>query len=148
MGKCEDFLDILNISNFITKLTYRFLPYWIYTPKYIETIYHKSASASSFYTGTLGIVSSGFGVLVSGLLISKFKPSARTLTFLHFLGGIFVTIGVFSYAFLGCDETKIAVTNFNEDSCSQGCNCDFNPVFSPVCGSDGLTYVSPCYVRY
>lgn len=59
-----------------------------------------------------------------------------------------MTIGVFSYAFLGCDETKIAVTNFNEDSCSQGCKCDFNPVFSPVCGSDGLTYVSPCYVRY
>lgn len=127
--------------------TLSFLPYWIYTPKYIETIYHKSASASSFYTGTLGIVSSGFGILISGLLISKYKPSARTLTFLHFLGGVIVTFGVFSYAFLGCEETKISVTDFNDvNSCSRGCNCAFNPIFSPVCGSDELTYVSPCYV--
>lgn len=44
---------------------------------------------------------------------------------------------------------KISTSNFNEpDSCSRGCNCDFNPVFSPICGSDSLTYVSPCYVRF
>lgn len=95
----------------------------------------------------MGIVATGFGALISGLLISKFKPSARTLTFLHVIGGVFVTFGVFSYAFLGCDEMKISTNNYyGKNSCSRGCHCEVNPVFSPTCGSDQMTYISPCFV--
>jgi hypothetical protein len=66
---------------------FSFLPYWVYTPKLIETLYHQTASASSFYTGTLAIVFSGIGVLIGGLFISKYKPSARFLAMWHVIAG-------------------------------------------------------------
>jgi Organic Anion Transporter Polypeptide (OATP) family/Kazal-type serine protease inhibitor domain len=123
-----------------------FLPYWIYTPKYIETIYRQSASASSFYTGTLAIVFSGLGVLVGGLFISKFKPSARFLTMWHVICGTMCVIGMISYAFMGCAESdKTLRINENSDStCNTDCHCGFVR-YSPVCGTDGFTYTSACH---
>lgn len=32
-----------------------YMPYWIFMPKYIETMYKQSASASSFITGTVSL---------------------------------------------------------------------------------------------
>lgn len=54
-----------------------YMAYWIFLPKYIETQYRQSASIASLVTGTVGLVFSAFGILLAGLVISKFKPSAR-----------------------------------------------------------------------
>lgn len=123
-----------------------FLPYWIYTPKLIETIYHQSASSSSFYTGTLAIVFSGIGVLVGGLVISRFKPSARLLTLWHVFCGVCCVAGMISYAFMGCEESEKTL-NIKHDAtsqCNADCHCDFVK-YSPVCGDDGFTYTSACH---
>lgn len=125
---------------------FRFIPYWIYTPKLIENIYHQSASASSFYTGTLAIVFSGIGVLVGGLFISKFKPSARFLTMWHIICGTICVFGMISYAFMGCEESENTLS-FKQDAtttCNANCHCDFVR-YSPVCGDDGFTYISACH---
>lgn len=123
-----------------------FLPYWIYTPKMIETLYHQTASASSFYTGTLAIVFSGIGVLVGGLYISKFKPSARFLAMYHVIAGTFCLMGIISYAFIGCAESEKSISIYQQSTmpCNQDCHCDFVK-YSPVCGSDSLTYISACH---
>ncbi|CRL05057.1 CLUMA_CG018209, isoform A, partial [Clunio marinus] len=123
-----------------------FLPYWIYTPKIIETVYHQSASASSFYTGTLAIVFSGIGVLIGGVYISKYKPSARFLTMWHIICGVICVIGIISYAFLGCVESgkTLSVKDDAISICNKDCHCDFVR-YSPVCGTDGLTYISACH---
>lgn len=119
------------------------MPYFIYTPKLIENIYHQSASASSFYTGTLAIVFSGIGVLISGVLISKFKPSARFLAMWHVICGVLCTAGIVSYAFIGCEESEktLSLKHDLNPSCHADCNCDFVR-YSPVCGDDGFTYIS------
>lgn len=122
------------------------MPYWIYTPKIIETIYHQSASASSFYTGTLAIVFSGIGVLVGGMFISKFKPSARFLTMWHVICGFCCVVGMISYAFMSCAESDktLSIHQDTNEVCSTDCHCDFVR-YSPVCGDDGLTYTSACH---
>lgn len=122
------------------------MPYWIYTPKIIETIYHQSASASSFYTGTLVIVFSGIGVLIGGIFISKFKPSARFLTMWHIICGFCCVTGMISYAFMGCAESEKTLNLKSESisSCNADCHCDFVR-YSPVCGDDGITYISACH---
>lgn len=54
-----------------------YMAYWIFLPKYIETQYRQSASKASLVTGTVGLVFSAIGILLSGAVISKYKPSAR-----------------------------------------------------------------------
>lgn len=123
-----------------------FIPYWIYTPKMIETLYHQTASASSFYTGTLAIVFSGIGVLAGGLYISKFKPSARFLSMYHVIAGIVCFIGIVNYAFIGCAESEKSISVHQQSTmpCNRDCHCDFVK-YSPVCGSDSRTYISACH---
>lgn len=81
-----------------------YMPYWIFLPKYIETQYRQSASASSLITGSAGLVFSAIGILISGLIISKFKPRARYLAAWNVIVGAISVMGIISYAYLGCEE--------------------------------------------
>lgn len=82
-----------------------YLPYWIFLPKYIETQYRQSASASSLITGTAGLVFSAIGILMSGMVISKYKPRARYLAGWNVIVGAISVLGIVSYAYLGCVES-------------------------------------------
>lgn len=81
-----------------------YMPYWIFLPKYIETQYRQSASASSLITGSAGLVFSAIGILLSGLIISKYKPRARYMAAWNVLVGAISVMGIISYAYLGCIE--------------------------------------------
>lgn len=80
------------------------MPYYIFLPKYIETQYRKSASASSLITGTVGLIFSAIGILLSGLIISRYKPRARYLAAWNVIVGAISVLGIVSYAYLGCAE--------------------------------------------
>ncbi|XP_046672749.1 solute carrier organic anion transporter family member 74D-like [Homalodisca vitripennis] len=127
-----------------------YMPYWIFMPKYIETMYKQSASASSFITGTVGLVFSAFGILLSGLVISKYKPRARYLAAWNVVVGAISVIGMISYAFLGCpvNDTQGAILATGElqttAPCNVDCYCDYVK-YSPVCTPDGRTFISPCH---
>lgn len=133
------------MMSLICALLFRFIPYFIYTPKIIETVYHQSASASSFYTGTLAIVFSGIGVLSGGIFISKYKPSARFICLYHIICGVICTVGFISYSFLGCKEAEntLSINNNPDLICESDCHCEFVR-YSPVC-SNGITYISACH---
>lgn len=86
------------------------------------------------------------GVLISGVFISKFKPSARFLAMWHVMCGVVCTAGIITYAFLGCEESEqtLSLKHDLNPSCHADCHCDFVS-YSPVCGEDGFTYISACH---
>ncbi|XP_026294065.1 solute carrier organic anion transporter family member 74D-like [Frankliniella occidentalis] len=129
-----------------------YMPYWIYMPKYIETQYRQSASSSSLVTGTVGIVFSGIGILLSGLVITKYRPNARQMALWNTFVGLVSAAGIISYIFLGCPDNDSyggllkpngeLETSFQ---CNAGCLCEYVK-YSPVCASDGYTtYISACH---
>nr|CAD7461926.1 unnamed protein product [Timema tahoe] len=128
-----------------------YMPYWIFMPKYIETQYRRSASFSSLITGTVGLVFSALGILMSGAVITKVKPKARTLAAWNLLIVGITALGIASYAFLGCPETD-TYGNLKEDgllstnfTCNKDCNCE-QVKYTPVCSQDGAkSYISPCH---
>ncbi|XP_017774169.1 PREDICTED: solute carrier organic anion transporter family member 5A1-like [Nicrophorus vespilloides] len=128
-----------------------YMPYWIFLPKYIETQYRQSSSASSLITGTAGLVFSAIGVLLSGLTISKFKPKARYLAGWNVVVGAISVLGIISYVYLGCveNDNRVPVTA-NGDlnpllDCNANCNCDYVK-YNPVCARDGTTgFISACH---
>lgn len=122
------------------------MPFWIFSPKLIETLYRQSSSASSFFTGTFGIVASALGLLIAGFAISKYKPRARYLALWNVTVGVLSVASIISFSFMGCENSKNAVS-FDFDAvptCIADCKCDFVK-YSPVCGADGVTYISGCH---
>ena len=127
-----------------------YMPYWIFMPKYIETQYKQSASVSSLITGTVGLVFSAFGILLSGLIISKYKPRARYLAAWNVMVGAISVMGMISYAFLGCsaNDNQIAVQPDGALKtllpCNEQCHCDY-VTYNPVCSEHGQTFISACH---
>ncbi|KAJ8958762.1 hypothetical protein NQ314_006378 [Rhamnusium bicolor] len=128
-----------------------YMPYWIFLPKYIETQYRQSASASSLITGSAGLVFSAVGILLSGLIISKCKPRARYLAAWNVLVGAISVMGIISYAYLGCRENDnraplLPNGEMNPVSdCNAHCNCDYVK-YNPVCSEDEkTTFISACH---
>lgn len=56
--------------------------------------------------GTVGILCNALGVLLSGVVISKYKPPPRLLAGWTVLVELIEVFGYASYAFMGCEEQK------------------------------------------
>lgn len=65
-------------------------------------------------TGTVALAFSAFGILFSGIIIARYKPSARYMAAWNVLVGIMTVIGVLSYTQLGCVdiERSVVVNNY------------------------------------
>ncbi|CAH0562581.1 unnamed protein product [Brassicogethes aeneus] len=143
---------ILMLNNFAAVFYFLgYMPYWIFLPKYIETQYRQSASASSLITGSAGLVFSAVGILLSGLIISRYKPRARYLAAWNVLVGAISVMGIISYAYLGCaenDNREPLLPNGELNpvmECNSRCNCDYVK-YNPVCSQDGRTsFISACH---
>lgn len=128
-----------------------YTPFWIFTPKYIEVQYRQSAATSSMVTGTVALAFSAIGVLLSGFIISRYKPRARYMAAWNVICAVLVVAGVVTYAFIGCpDNERSVIVNIhnsalnNTATCNSACACDYVR-YSPVCGENNMTYISACH---
>ncbi|XP_001975178.3 solute carrier organic anion transporter family member 5A1 [Drosophila erecta] len=124
-----------------------YMPYWIFTPKYIEIQYRQSASTSTLVTGTVALGFSAAGILISGYVISKYKPSARAMAAWNFVVDYLTVAGMLFYVLVGCDDSDRANSLSivpTGDSCSASCDCEY-VYYAPVCSPENITFISPCH---
>ncbi|XP_077869212.1 solute carrier organic anion transporter family member 2A1-like [Saccoglossus kowalevskii] len=136
----------------------------MHLPHYLET----QMQASELYASTLSVAimlpMACLGIFTGGLLIKKLQLSAKKCARVIMYADL-TTILIYLFIFLfGCstqiypdvfhstpnssstvldNNTNITTVNLTMP-CNVQCNCDM-ATFYPVCGSDDVTYYSPCH---
>ncbi|XP_023379865.1 solute carrier organic anion transporter family member 1B3 isoform X2 [Pteropus vampyrus] len=142
-------LTLIQSSGFIGAITYLL--------KYIEQQYDKSTSEANTVIGCVTLPTIATGMFVGGYIIKKFKFTllgiAKYLFFINILSTLFYQ---FNFTLI-CESKLVAGLTLTYDGnnpvashinvplsyCNSDCNCDENQ-WEPVCGDNGITYISPC----
>ncbi|XP_030386446.1 solute carrier organic anion transporter family member 74D isoform X2 [Scaptodrosophila lebanonensis] len=136
------------LYNTLASILYLFgyMAFWIFTPKYIEMQYRKSAATASLATGSVALAFSAAGVLISGFVISKYKPSARALAAWNGTVDFLTVAGILCYVFIGCEgsDRMALLSATSNTNCSTHCHCE-NVRYTPICGGNNITYLSACH---
>ncbi|XP_043213019.1 solute carrier organic anion transporter family member 5A1-like isoform X2 [Amphibalanus amphitrite] len=146
LGAC---MELMIVSGFI-----------VFLPKYLETQFSLSKSQASVFAGGIAIPGACMGVFMGGYILKRLqlRPKGAVQLILIFQ---MISLAMYSVLFVvGCDNVKMAGATapyslssrqspemFSVNltaSCNFGCDCDRNEV-EPVCGTNGLTYFSPCH---
>lgn len=136
---------------------------YTFLPKYLETQFRLAAHEAAQVAALNGILVMGVGIVVSGFVILKCSPTAKSVA-----GWIAVTAFVYASGmailmFLGCPmddmrglkldtyamkgqqpSTFLSKNAYFEPVCALNCDCDFEK-FEPICGADNFTYFSSCH---
>ncbi|XP_008054069.2 solute carrier organic anion transporter family member 1B3-like [Carlito syrichta] len=143
------FSTLVHFSSFIGSFTYIF--------KYLQQQYNQSASQINFLLGILALPTIATGLFLGGYIIKKFKltlvGTAKFALYSSVMSWFFQLI----YFALVCESKPVAGLTLTYDRnnpvashidvpfsyCNSDCNCDVNQ-WEPVCGNNGITYMSPC----
>nr|XP_014286184.2 solute carrier organic anion transporter family member 2A1 [Halyomorpha halys] len=131
---------ILGASGYITYMT-----------KYMEIQFQRTSASANIVLGPVILLSMVFGFLISGFVISRYKPKPTYLLGWNVIVGICFVIGEFTYIFISCEAPNLVgydmVTKNLQtiNDCNVHCGCD-NLKYSPVCLEEAkLTFYSPCH---
>uniref|UniRef100_A0A8C2Z1Y4 Solute carrier organic anion transporter family member n=1 Tax=Cyclopterus lumpus TaxID=8103 RepID=A0A8C2Z1Y4_CYCLU len=125
-----------------------------YKPKYIEQHFRQSTSKANFLMGVINIPAVALGMFSGGLLMKRLKLNimgAAKMAFGTSLVGYILSLFFFA---MSCENAKVAgvTLSYNRISydkhsafaaCNSNCFCSAGD-WDPVCGENGITYVSPC----
>ncbi|KAM5293354.1 solute carrier organic anion transporter family member 3A1 isoform 2-T2 [Ctenodactylus gundi] len=125
--------------------------------KYLEQQFNLTTSSANQLLGMTAIPCACLGIFLGGLLVKKLSLSALGAIRMAMLVNLVSTACYVSFLFLGCDTGPVAgVTvpygNISVrglalnpySSCNRNCKCQTDS-FTPVCGADGITYLSACF---
>uniref|UniRef100_A0AAY5EIW1 Solute carrier organic anion transporter family member n=1 Tax=Electrophorus electricus TaxID=8005 RepID=A0AAY5EIW1_ELEEL len=124
-----------------------------YTPKYVEQHFGQSASRANVLLGVTTIPATCVGIFLSGLIMKRFKLGmlgAARLGLLTSVAGFLCSMPYFALSCPNTDMAGITVPYQGEveggvlSSCNTECGCPMNQ-WDPVCGQNGVSYVSACY---
>uniref|UniRef100_A0A1B6HKW4 Solute carrier organic anion transporter family member n=1 Tax=Homalodisca liturata TaxID=320908 RepID=A0A1B6HKW4_9HEMI len=125
--------------------------YITYITKYLEIQFHQTAAGASVIIGPTAILSMTSGFLISGAVISKFKPRPLYLLSWNVIVGISFIIGEISFIFLSCEDSNMVGFRRGDqglnviDECNRDCGCG-SLNFNPVClESAELTFYTACH---
>ncbi|KAJ8393413.1 hypothetical protein AAFF_G00061350 [Aldrovandia affinis] len=128
-----------------------------YKPKYIEQHYGQSASKANFVMGAINIPAVALGMFLGGVVMKKLKLTIMGAAKLAFGTSLIGYLLSLFFLAMGCENSRVAgITvsyqgvdgiSYHERSlfadCNTGCLCSGKD-WDPVCGGNGITYVSPC----
>ncbi|XP_054650140.1 solute carrier organic anion transporter family member 1C1 isoform X2 [Dunckerocampus dactyliophorus] len=143
-------VTIIQLNSLIGMVTYK--------PKYIEQHFRQSASKANFLMGVINIPAVAIGIFSGGLLMKKMKLNimgAAKFAFVTSLIGYILSLFFFA---MSCENAKMAGVTLPYNSvkgisyekqsvfnaCNSNCFCSANN-WDPVCGGNGIMYVSPCH---
>uniref|UniRef100_A0A8C9YPE9 Solute carrier organic anion transporter family member n=1 Tax=Sander lucioperca TaxID=283035 RepID=A0A8C9YPE9_SANLU len=142
-------VTIIQLNSLIGMVTYK--------PKYIEQHFRQSASKANFLMGVINIPAVALGMFSGGLLMKRLKLNimgAARFAFGTSLIGYILSLFFFA---ISCENAKVAGVTLSYNSmdrisydthslfttCNSDCFCSASD-WDPVCGENGITYVSPC----
>ncbi|XP_006867037.1 PREDICTED: solute carrier organic anion transporter family member 1B3 [Chrysochloris asiatica] len=142
-------ITLFSFSSFIGGITYIF--------KFIEQQFGQSTADANFWIGLLSMPTLSSGFLIGGYIIKKFKLSVVGIAKLSFFSFLLAFILQTFYFLLICETKSVAGLTLTYDGktpvashknvplsyCNSDCNCD-ETQWEPLCGENGITYVSPC----
>lgn len=125
---------------------------YTFLPKYLETQFRLTSYDANMIAAFCGILVMGVGIVISGLVILKLKPSARAVAAWIAFTALFYAAGMVVLMFVGCSMSdfagyKTGTSNNSamiEAACDLNCSCD-KENFAPICGADGRIYISTCH---
>ena len=114
-----------------------------FLPKYIEEQFQQSAAFSAQIVGLLVVPAGVSAALLGGWIMKRLNLSVRKgLLFICCMS--FTNIFCLLMFLFHCPNLPyVGLTPELEPACTADCSCPDN-TFDPVCGSDGLMYLSPC----
>uniref|UniRef100_A0A1I8PJB5 Solute carrier organic anion transporter family member n=1 Tax=Stomoxys calcitrans TaxID=35570 RepID=A0A1I8PJB5_STOCA len=127
---------------------------YTFLPKYLETQFRLAPYDANMIAAFCGILVMGIGIVISGLVILKLKPTARAVAAWIALTALVYSAGMVILMFIGCNMNDFAGYKSTsslapasiEPACDsvQLCSCD-KEQFAPICGIDGKIYISACH---
>ncbi|XP_061844829.1 solute carrier organic anion transporter family member 1A2 [Colius striatus] len=142
-------ITVLQFSAFIGMITFM--------PKYLEQQFGTSASNAIFLIGVYSLPVICVGYFFGGLFMKKFKINIYQAANIAFWLSLLEYLLYFTAYWTVCDTSPVAgltisyegiqQTSYEESTlladCNRDCDCPVK-IWDPVCGNNGITYVSPC----
>ncbi|XP_072291906.1 solute carrier organic anion transporter family member 3A1 [Eucyclogobius newberryi] len=124
--------------------------------KYLEQQFNLTTTSANQLLGMTAIPCACLGIFMGGLLVKKLDLTALGAVRMAMLVNLLSSACYVSFLFLGCDTGPVAgvtipygnqtlrVGEKPEAACLSQCHCFISSI-SPVCGSNGITYLSSCF---
>ncbi|KAM9319744.1 solute carrier organic anion transporter family member 2B1 [Gastrophryne carolinensis] len=122
--------------------------------KFLERQFTITASFANLMIGSVNIPGAMAGIVLGGIIMKRFQFSLRQCGAMCVFGMLCCILISLPLLFLGCSTQQFASPHadphlsiglwHNASECGNKCGCS-NTAFNPICGSDGVEYISPCY---
>ncbi|KAG9468747.1 hypothetical protein GDO78_022032, partial [Eleutherodactylus coqui] len=122
--------------------------------KFLERQFSITASLANLMIGSVIIPGAMAGIILGGFIMKRFQLSPRQCGAMCIFGLLSCILIALPLLFLGCSTQQFASPQadqhlsvgiwHNVTKCSSKCGCS-KSAFNPVCGADGIEYISPCY---
>ncbi|KAM4575384.1 solute carrier organic anion transporter family member 2A1 [Fundulus diaphanus] len=116
--------------------------------KFLERQYGASVAYSSLLVGAVNLPSVAVGMLIGGVVMKRMGLSLKSIPRFSVFMLTISTLLCIPLFFMGCDTQKVSEVNEQIgqplSKCYGSCSCP-ESAFHPVCGYDGVEYISPCH---
>ncbi|XP_075707415.1 solute carrier organic anion transporter family member 2B1 isoform X2 [Rhinoderma darwinii] len=122
--------------------------------KFLERQFSITASLANLMIGSVNIPGAMAGIVLGGFIMKRFQLSQRQCGAMCVIGLLCCVLIALPLLFLGCSTQQFASPHadphlsvglwHNVTECSSKCGCS-KSAFNPICGADGIEYISPCY---